>query len=73
VRLEVTLSRPDADWTGRRGYVQTHVRELWAELVTHGESEAYVCGVLKMLNDVRAVLKGELGLDRHHIHAESYG
>jgi ferredoxin-NADP reductase len=27
-RLEVTLSRPDAGWSGRRGYVQTHVQEL---------------------------------------------
>ena len=32
VRAYFTLSQGGADWAGRRGYVQTHVAELWDEL-----------------------------------------
>ena len=37
LRIVYTLSQPSADWTGRRGYVQTHVEELWRELESRGE------------------------------------
>jgi ferredoxin-NADP reductase len=73
VRLELSLSQPAADWQGRRGYVQTQVRELWTELARLGAPEAYICGVMKMLTEVRAVLKGELAVERSRLHAESYG
>jgi CDP-4-dehydro-6-deoxyglucose reductase len=32
LRYEVTLSRAESSWSGRRGYVQSHVRELYGAL-----------------------------------------
>jgi NADPH-dependent ferric siderophore reductase len=32
-----------------------------------------MCGVKAMLDDVRTILRGELGLPRQRVHAESYG
>ncbi len=76
VRFEVTYSRPQAGWLGRVGYVQEHVRSLWSELGALSppgdEPHAYVCGVKKMLMDVRQVLRDELGLVRQRVHLESY-
>lgn len=67
--LQVTLSRADATWAGRRGYVQTHV----AELVDQARRpHVYVCGLAEMVFDVRRVLKEELGFDRKQIHTERY-
>jgi CDP-4-dehydro-6-deoxyglucose reductase len=68
-RLEVTLSRADDAWTGRRGYVQTHVEELARAL---GEPHVFVCGLNRMVSEVRAVCKGTLGYDRKRIHTERY-
>lgn len=68
-RYEVTLSRPDPGWTGRGGYVQTHLAALVREL---GAPHVYVCGLTKMVVEVRALLKGELGYDRKRIHSERY-
>lgn len=72
VRLMLSMSQPSAAWTGRRGYVQTHVLELWKELATHGRPHAYVCGVKKMLLEVREVLKTQGGAERQQLHLESY-
>lgn len=76
VRLEVSYSRPPAGWLGRVGYVQEHVRGLWSELGAlsqpGNEPHAYVCGVKKMLMEVRGVLRDELGLVRQRVHLESY-
>ncbi|MFZ5439273.1 MAG: ferredoxin--NADP reductase [Myxococcota bacterium] len=72
VRFLMTLSRPSPEWTGRTGYVQAHVLELWKELATHGPPHAYVCGVKKMLLEVREVLKTQGGADRKQLHLESY-
>lgn len=73
VRFEVTYSRPPIGWLGRVGYVQEHVRGLWSELrALGGEPHAYVCGVKKMLMEVRTVLRDELGLVRQRVHLESY-
>jgi CDP-4-dehydro-6-deoxyglucose reductase len=68
-RLEVTLSRPEAAWAGRVGYVQQHVAELARAL---GEPHVFVCGLSPMVSDVRALCKGELGYDRKRIHSERY-
>ena len=73
LRVVCSLSRASASWTGRRGYVQEHVVEHWRELAKHGEPHAYICGVLKMLEQVRDLLKNELQIPRTQIHAESYG
>jgi CDP-4-dehydro-6-deoxyglucose reductase, E3 len=73
VRFELTLSRGEASWTGRRGYVQAHVEELWAALSGAGRGpQAYVCGVKKMLTEVREVLRVKLGVERQRVHLESY-
>jgi len=44
------LSKPDADWKGRTGYVQQAVTEDVADLSGH---EAYVCGLPQMVNDAQ--------------------
>lgn len=68
-RYVPTLSRGSDAWSGRRGYVQHHLAELVAAL---GPAHAYVCGVTKMIDDVRRVLKEELGVDRRFLHTERY-
>jgi len=74
VRFEPTLSSPPEAWVGRRGYVQTHVRELWAELEGASDSapHAYVCGLERMVGSVRELLRNEIGLPRQQVHAERY-
>jgi ferredoxin-NADP reductase len=75
LRLELTLSRPAEGWVGRRGYVQEHVEALWSSLVGAEPGalpHAYVCGVKKMLTEVREVLRVKLGVERQRVHLESY-
>lgn len=72
LRFMLSMSRPPPEWKGLSGYVQTHVLELWKELSAQGRPEAYVCGVKKMLLEVREVLKKEGGAERHQLHLESY-
>jgi len=67
--LHVTLSKPGTSWTGKTGYVQTHVRELAEAL---GKPLVYACGLSPMVADVRRVLKDELGYDRKRIRSERY-
>jgi ferredoxin-NADP reductase len=50
--------------------VQTHARELVTAL--GGDVDAYVCGLNKMIREVRQTLKGELGFTRERIHTERY-
>ncbi len=64
-----TLSRPSEAWTGARGYVQAQLPELAREL---GPAHYYVCGLTKMIDDVRRALKQELGVDRRFVHTERY-
>jgi ferredoxin-NADP reductase len=71
-RFLLSMSRPPAGWNGLSGYVQTHTLELWKELAKHGRPEAYVCGVKKMLLEVRDVLKKQANVERHQLHLESY-
>ena len=42
VRFEVTLSQPRDDWAGRRGYVQEHVRDLYAALAAVAKDPPHV-------------------------------
>ena len=74
VRFEPTLSQPREPWTGRRGYVQRHVRELWEELAAKGlgEPHAYVCGLQRMVGSVRDMLRKDIGLARERVHSERY-
>ncbi|MGD0527539.1 MAG: FAD-dependent oxidoreductase [Polyangiaceae bacterium] len=75
VRFQATLSQPGEGWTGRRGYVQNHVRELWDELsaVAAGTPpHAYVCGLERMVGSVRDLLRKDVGLPRQQVHSERY-
>jgi NAD(P)H-flavin reductase len=74
VRFEPTLSQPGPGWPGRKGYVQTHVRALWDELVAlgAGEPHAYVCGLERMISSVRELLRKDMGLPRQQVHSERY-
>ena len=63
-----TLSRPKADWGGRRGHVQEHVERLVAE---RPDLNVYLCGLKAMVDDVRQRLKAR-GFDRKQIRYEKY-
>lgn len=67
--LTVTLSRPPAGYPGRTGHVQAHVLELARELTS---PHVFVCGLSRMVADVRALCKGELGLPRTSVHTERF-
>jgi CDP-4-dehydro-6-deoxyglucose reductase len=69
-RLDVTLSRGGEAWTGRRGYVQTHAREIVAAM--GGAPNVYVCGLSKMTDEVTRVLERDAGIDRARIYYETY-
>jgi ferredoxin-NADP reductase len=64
-----TLSRGGATWTERRGYVQNHIASLVHEL---GDCDVFVCGLSRMVKDVRRILKTELGVPKQRIHTERY-
>ena len=66
--LRVTLSRPPPDWHGLRGYVQHHLPQLIEPPGPH----VYVCGLTKMITEVRRTLKQDLVYDRRMIHSERY-
>jgi CDP-4-dehydro-6-deoxyglucose reductase, E3 len=69
-RYVPTLSRAPESWTGRRGYVQEHLPEMVRAL--GGDCDVYVCGLNKMIQRVRGVLKNDLGMARQRIHTERY-
>jgi CDP-4-dehydro-6-deoxyglucose reductase len=64
-----TLSRAADSWPGKRGHVQQHLPGILAGL---GQSHVFVCGLSKMVQDVRRLLKEDLGFDRKQIHTERY-
>jgi ferredoxin-NADP reductase len=63
-----TLSRAAADWEGLRGYVQEHLAEI---VGTRTDMHAYICGLDKMVDANRELLKS-LGWDRTSIRYEKY-
>ncbi len=63
-----TLSRGGPEWTGLRGYVQEHVREI---VGSRTDMLAYICGLDKMVSANRELLKS-LGWDRKSIRYEKY-
>lgn len=69
-RFAPTLSRPSDAWAGRRGWVQNHVGELLEELGP--EAHVYICGLSRMVGEVRTLLRGPLGLSRQRVHSERY-
>jgi NAD(P)H-flavin reductase len=73
-RFVPTLSRGGPGWSGLRGYVQTHVGALLTDqsLGDLGTAHVYVCGLSRMIVEVRRVLKEDLGVDRRRVHSERY-
>jgi len=77
VRFEATLSQPPEGWTGRRGYVQAHARAMWEELSALGAEgspppHVYVCGLERMVDSMRELLRQNMGLPRQQVHSERY-
>jgi ferredoxin-NADP reductase len=74
VRVHFTLSQGEPEWTGRRGYVQSHVPELWDALcrLEQGEPHLYVCGLERMVSAVRRLVRKEMGVPRERVHSERY-
>ena len=72
--VHYSLSRGSEGWAGRRGYVQTHVRELYAglEALGRGKPHVYICGLQKMVGSVRDLLRKDMGLPRELVHSERY-
>lgn len=65
-----TLSRGSPGWHGRRGYVQTHLAEAVERLGK--DLDIYVCGLTKMVREVRRMCREDLGVDRKRVHIERY-
>jgi ferredoxin-NADP reductase len=63
-----TLSRPESDWKGLRGYVQEHVPDI---IGSRADMHAYICGLAKMVKANRDLLKSR-GWDRTSIRYERY-
>ncbi|MEZ4298803.1 MAG: FAD-dependent oxidoreductase [Polyangiaceae bacterium] len=74
VRFAVTLSRPAEGWSGRSGYVQSHVPELLGALAKESEAapHVWICGLDRMVSTVKDLCRKELGLDRKRVHVERY-
>ncbi len=64
----VTLSRATDPWTGRRGYVQEHLREVVGERT---DMDAYICGLKNMVLANRALLQ-EMGWEKRAILYERF-
>lgn len=72
---EVTLSQPAVSWTGRRGYVQVHLPEVYRDFcrqVAPAEPHVYICGLDRMVSTVRELARSELGVGRKQVHIERY-
>jgi ferredoxin-NADP reductase len=65
---EFVLSRPSAEWTGKKGYVQHFIKEL-DYLKT--PTTFYLCGNGGMIKEVKATLEAE-GFDKAHVFAEAF-
>ncbi len=74
VQVHETLSRGSSEWTGRRGYVQAHARELYEALAKESAASphVYICGLERMVGAVRALFRTEMGLPRQLVHSERY-
>jgi NAD(P)H-flavin reductase len=67
VRVVLCPSNADEAWPGVRGRVQEVARALLLGGVDPAGSEAYVCGMTAMVNDVKATLK-DAGVPPERVH-----
>ncbi len=77
VRYEATLSRPDALWSGRSGYVQAHAPSFFEAFCAACSASAppprvYICGLDRMVSVVKDLFRNQLGVDRKRVHIERY-
>ena len=72
LHVEYTLSRPHQTWSGKSGYVQTHVRPIWDRLAAIAPPHAYICGLERMVSAVRLLLREEMQVPRQQVHSERY-
>lgn len=63
-----TLSDPNWEWTGRVGYVQEHLEELFDEF---NNRDFYICGVPPMVVQTKQKLL-DLGTPEEGVHSESW-
>jgi len=68
--FQPTLSRAGEGWRGHRGYVQTHLGESIEKLGK--DLDVYVCGLTKMVKEVRRACREDHGIDRKRVHIERY-
>jgi ferredoxin-NADP reductase len=68
--VTVTLSDAEWDWTGRVGYVQQHLADLFTD-ADFAERDFYVCGVPQMVVDTKERLR-DLGTPAARIHSEGW-
>lgn len=68
VRFEPVLSRPDAAWSGARGYVQDALISLGLDL---GDASVYACGSEDMIRSAERQLLAA-GLPRHRFFADPF-
>lgn len=73
-RFAISLSQPKTEWTGLRGYVQSHVEAAWRELEASGAGapHAYACGLERMVGAVRDLLRKQMNVPRQQVHSERY-
>lgn len=67
-RFMPTVTRPDAAYRGRIGWVQQHLDDA---LEGRLDVDIYICGLREMVDSVRAILKDK-GFVRTQIHYERY-
>ncbi|MFH1649773.1 MAG: FAD-dependent oxidoreductase [Candidatus Woesearchaeota archaeon] len=63
-----TLSRPGDSWTGKTGYVQTHLKELVNDPLA---VDVYLCGLVPMVSAAAEKCK-EIGIPRENVVREVY-
>ncbi len=66
--FEYVLSRPSSEWTGKRGYVQEHLKEMD---FTNVPTTFYLCGNGGMIKDTKKILEAA-NFDKTKIWAEAF-
>lgn len=66
--VTVTLSDPNWEWTGRAGYVQDHLEDVFEDVESR---DFYICGVPPMVVDTKKKLR-DLGTPAERIHSEGW-
>lgn len=64
-----TLSRGPETWTGCRGYVQEHIRQI---VGSRKDMHVYICGLNEMVSSVRKLLVEECGWEKKRVIYERY-